>query len=134
MPSAAARRTLGEGIDKVARIYASCAPSLLLSTASYLRLRWLSSKLLGAGTADHLRQLLQGTVTQRSDVIRSSHQVSAEPPSLPTSPPQANVGHAEPAAGLVGLLSMPLSVSLEGPVPPRSRAAGPRAQLCRQRA
>ena len=71
-----------------------------------------------------LRQLLQGTVTQRSDVIRSSHQVSAEPPSLPTSPPQANVGHAEPAAGLVGLLSMPLSV-LRAHAPPNAQLRTP---------
>jgi len=48
----------------------------------------------------------------------------AEPPSLPTSPPQANVGHAEPAAGLVGLLSMPLSV-LRAHAPPNAQLRTP---------
>ena len=78
MPSAAARRTLGEGIDKVARIYASCAPSLLLSTASYLRLRWLSSKLLGAGTADQPTAWPEGWTWRSSDDVKEARGADAD--------------------------------------------------------
>ena len=52
MPPASARRLLSDGLAKVGRIAASCRPTLFLSTATYIRLKWLSSKVLGAGTAD----------------------------------------------------------------------------------
>lgn len=47
MPSAGAKKMLADGLAKVVRIYSSCHPELLLSTTMYLRLKWLSSKLLG---------------------------------------------------------------------------------------
>ena len=52
MPPASARRLLSDGLAKVGRIAASCRPTLFLSTATYIRLKWLSSKVLGAGPAD----------------------------------------------------------------------------------
>jgi len=68
MPSTSERRILADGLAKVARIAASCAPELMLSSAAYLRLKWLSSKVRAPTLSGLITHSMSSTVRDRQVV------------------------------------------------------------------